>query len=91
MRSMLGPTQTGSTVTLAPIGPDHLEAYCRWFADPVVARFLARETPPTLQQEQEWLQRIAASENDVVWGLFVDGQHVGSTGSIRSTGASGAR
>jgi hypothetical protein len=53
MRSMLGPTQTGSTVTLAPIGPDHLEAYCRWFADPVVARFLARETPPTLQQEQE--------------------------------------
>ena len=77
---MLGPTQTGSTVTAESIGPDPFEA-CFWLVSLIrwwLASWPVRRRP-TLQQEQEWLQRIAASENDVVWGLFVDGQHVGST------------
>jgi RimJ/RimL family protein N-acetyltransferase len=76
---MLGPTLTGSIVTLGPIGPEHLENYCRWFADPQVTRFLTRTTPPSLEEEQAWFERVALSERDVVWGLFAEGRHIGST------------
>jgi RimJ/RimL family protein N-acetyltransferase len=78
---MLGPTLVGSKVTLASIKPEHLEHYIEWFADTQVTRFVARDAPPTLKEEQEWLERIARSESDVVWGLFVqDDEHIGSTG-----------
>jgi RimJ/RimL family protein N-acetyltransferase len=70
----------GTIVTLAPIRPEHLENYCRWFADPEVTRFLNRDTPPTLKEEETWFERVAQSDTDVMWGLFVEGQHVGSTG-----------
>lgn len=79
-RDMLGPLLKGSNVTLAPIGPEHLANYCRWFADPDVTLFLMRDTPPTLKDEEAWFERVARSENDVVWGLFMEGEHVGSTG-----------
>jgi RimJ/RimL family protein N-acetyltransferase len=77
---MFGPTLAGRRVTLGPITPEHLENYCRWFADPEVTRFLTRDMPPTLKEEEAWFERTARSEHDVLWGLFVDGTHVGSTG-----------
>jgi len=77
---MLGPTLTGQSVTLGSMAPEHLENYCRWFADPEVTRYLARDTPPSLREEQAWFDRVVASESDVVWGLFAEGQHIGSTG-----------
>jgi RimJ/RimL family protein N-acetyltransferase len=76
---MFGPTLHGASVTLAPLEPEHLEHYCHWFADPEVTRFLKLQAPPTLAEEQAWFQRTAASDSDVVWGLFADGQHIGST------------
>ena len=77
---MFGPTLVGSRVTLGPITREHLENYCRWFADPEVTLFLKRDTPPTLKQEEDWFEQAGRSEHDVLWGLFVDGNHVGSTG-----------
>jgi RimJ/RimL family protein N-acetyltransferase len=76
---MLGPTLVGSRVTLGPIKAEHLENYCRWFDDPEVTRFLERDTPITMKEEESWFARIAESEHDVLWGLFVDGNHLGST------------
>jgi len=80
---MLGPTLVGSTVTLARIRPEHLEHYLDWFADPEVNRFLGRDTPPSLKEEEEWLERLARSETDVMWGLFVQDEHIGSSGIHR--------
>jgi [ribosomal protein S5]-alanine N-acetyltransferase len=77
---MLGPTLVGSKVTLAPIKPEHLSHYLEWFADAEVTRFLMRDTPPTLKDEEAWFERVARSEQDVIWGLFVEGTHIGSTG-----------
>jgi [ribosomal protein S5]-alanine N-acetyltransferase len=77
---MLGPTIVGARVTLGPLAPELLEHYCRWFADPDVTRYLARDTPPTLREEQEWFERVAASESDLIWALFVAEAHVGSIG-----------
>jgi [ribosomal protein S5]-alanine N-acetyltransferase len=77
---MLGPTLVGKVVTLAPIGLEHLENFCRWFADPEVTRFLTRDTPPTLTEEEAWFERASQSKQDVIWGLFVQDEHVGSIG-----------
>jgi [ribosomal protein S5]-alanine N-acetyltransferase len=80
---MFGPTLVGPRVTLGPIKPEHLENYCRWFADPQVTCFLTRDTPPTLKEEEEWLEQTGRSEHEIIWGLFVEGTHVGSTGISR--------
>jgi [ribosomal protein S5]-alanine N-acetyltransferase len=77
---MLGPTLVGRNVTLGPLAPEHLGDYCRWFADPEVTRYLHRNNPPSLREEQEWFDRVVASESEVVWGLFAEGQHIGSVG-----------
>jgi ribosomal-protein-alanine N-acetyltransferase len=77
---MLGPTLTGRLVTLAPIQPEYLPNYCRWFADPEVTRFILGVAPPTLKQEEEWLERIARSEIDVIWAILVGDRHIGATG-----------
>jgi RimJ/RimL family protein N-acetyltransferase len=76
---MFGPILHGASVTLAPLEPEHLERYCHWFADADVTRFLKMRYPPTLAEEHAWFERTAASGKDVVWGLFADGQHIGST------------
>src|SRR5690242_12573225 len=80
MGPVLGPRLVGTHVTLAPIGPEHLSNYLVWFADPAITRFLAADTPPSRGQEDEWFERPARSTTDIVWGLFVEGQHIGSTG-----------
>ena len=67
-------------VTLAPVLPEHLPNHCRWFADPESTRFILRVPPPTLQQEEEWLDRIARSETDVVWAILAGDRQVGATG-----------
>jgi RimJ/RimL family protein N-acetyltransferase len=77
---MLGPTLVGARVRLGPIEPEHLPNYCRWFADPEVTRYLARDTPPTLQEEQAWLERVAASQSELIWAVFAEDQHIGSVG-----------
>jgi ribosomal-protein-alanine N-acetyltransferase len=77
---MLGPTLVGERVTLGPLGPEHLDSYCRWFADPDVTRYMKRNTPPSLREEQEWFDRVAGSDSDVVWALFAAEAHIGSIG-----------
>jgi RimJ/RimL family protein N-acetyltransferase len=77
---MLGPTLSGSLVTLAPLAPEHLEHYLLWFADPEVTRFLMRDSPPSRREEEEWFERTSRSDTEVLWGIFVEGRHVGSIG-----------
>jgi RimJ/RimL family protein N-acetyltransferase len=77
---MLGPTLVGRSVTLGPLAPEHLSDYCRWFADPEVTRYLHRDNPPSLHVEQEWFDPAVASDSEVMWGLFAEGQHIGSVG-----------
>jgi RimJ/RimL family protein N-acetyltransferase len=80
---MLGPTLTGSTVVLAPLMPEHLEHYLLWFADPEVTRYLKHDIPPSRKQEDEWYERTSRSDTDVMWGIFVEGRHVGSISIAR--------
>jgi RimJ/RimL family protein N-acetyltransferase len=77
---MLGPTLVGSTVTLGQLRADDLQLYTSWFSDPAVTRYLTRDSPPSLKEEEEWFERVSRSEKEVVWGLYVEGQPIGSTG-----------
>jgi len=76
---MLGPTIVGERLTLAPIEPEHLPLFCRWFADPEVTRYLLLTNPPSLKQEQEWYDAMCRDERRVNWGILVDGVMVGTT------------
>jgi [ribosomal protein S5]-alanine N-acetyltransferase len=80
---MLGPILVGERITLGPILPEYLPNYCRWFADLEITAYLKTIMPFTLKQEEEWLERVARSETDVVWAILADGEHIGGTGLHR--------
>lgn len=77
---MFGPTLAGSLVTLTQPRPDCIPDYLRWFADAEVTRYMLVRFPPSEAMEHEWLDRIARSQNDVMWAVEVAGKHVGSVG-----------
>ncbi len=62
--------------------PEHLPAFIRWFADPEVTRYLLYRYPPSLKQEEEWLEKMARSQEDIVWAIVLkEGEKlIGATG-----------
>jgi RimJ/RimL family protein N-acetyltransferase len=77
---MLGPVLSGERVVLAPATPDDLPLFCAWFADREITRTLLTRFPLSLKQEDEWYQRTATSQRDVLWAIRVDGGTIGNTG-----------
>ncbi len=84
---MLGPRLEGERVRLVPPDPAHVPAFLRWFADPNITRYLLYRFPVTLKQEEEWLERMSVSQEDVIWAITVkaSGDLVGATGLHRIT------
>jgi RimJ/RimL family protein N-acetyltransferase len=66
---MLGSILEGDRVRLVPPAPEHLPILVQWFAHPHITRFLLHRSPLSLRQEEEWFDRIARSEQDVVWTI----------------------
>jgi RimJ/RimL family protein N-acetyltransferase len=79
---MLGPVLEGERVRLAPPRAENLPTFVRWFADPEVTRYLLRRYPPSLRQEETWLETMAASSDDIVWAVSLkeSGALIGVTG-----------
>jgi RimJ/RimL family protein N-acetyltransferase len=82
---MFGPNIAGERVRLGPPDATMIPAFLRWLADPDVTRYLGAGFPPSHTMEQEWLDRIARSEADVVWAVWAtDGEAgdrlIGTTG-----------
>ena len=77
---MFGPIITGEKIRLIPLTLEMMPVYVRWFSDTEVTRFMGLACPPTLGQEQEWFERTAKSEKDVLWAIMVGDKHIGSTG-----------
>jgi len=50
-----------------------------WFEDLEVTRFILLRFPPSIDKEKEWLDRMATSQDDVVWVVEYEGRAVGST------------
>ena len=76
---MYGPFIQGSLVRLRPPAPEDASLMITWFQDMEVTRFMARTHPPSIEMEREWLDRMARSENDVIWVVEYDGHAVGVT------------
>jgi RimJ/RimL family protein N-acetyltransferase len=66
---MYGPVIEGERVRLEPPSPAHAPTYLRWFADPVVTRYLIARHPTSLRREEKWIERMAASPDDVFWAM----------------------
>ena len=51
-----------------------------WFEDLEVTARIIRRYPMSLEEEQEWLRKVAADPNQIVWAIEREGHLVGSTG-----------
>src|ERR1700680_3179292 len=76
---MYGPVIEGNLVRLRPPKPEDAPVMITWFEDLEVTRFLELRTPPSIEIEREWLERMARSQDDVVWAVEHEGRTVGVT------------
>ena len=79
---MFGPVMAGERVRLEPPRSEYAPAYLRWFADRDVTRYLKVRNPTSLKKQDEWLEQMAASEDDVLWAIVraTDGGLIGNLG-----------
>ena len=82
---MLGPILEAPRIRLEPPRLEYVTTYLRWFADPAITRYLIQRHPPSLRQEEAWLERMAESGDDVVWTIVLGatGLPIGATGLHR--------
>jgi RimJ/RimL family protein N-acetyltransferase len=67
-------------MNLEPPRPEYLDTYRSWLADLELTRYLLVRFPPSERQEEEWYQRQASSDANVIWAIVVEEQVIGTTG-----------
>ena len=75
----------GPRIRLIPQDKElHLENYVRWLNDPEVTRYLTINWPLTRLAEEQWFERMAEDESNLVWAVHDErGRHIGSAGLDR--------
>ena len=76
---MYGPVIEGKLVRLRPPKPEDAAVIITWFEDLEVTRFILLRFPPSIEMEQEWLDRMAKSQDDIVWVVEHEGSAAGGT------------
>ena len=76
---MLGPNLQGEVVSLEPVRPEDLPLISGWWAIHEVTRYWSGIGVPSMQQTDEWFERSARSDGDVVWTIRVGGRTIGHT------------
>jgi len=76
---MYGPVIEGELVRLRPPKPEDAAVIITWFEDLEVTRFILLRFPPSIEMEMEWLDRMAKSQDDIVWLVEHEGRAVGVT------------
>jgi RimJ/RimL family protein N-acetyltransferase len=79
---MYGPVIEGTRVRLEPPRPEWAPIYQRWLADTEVTRHLLHRNPPSLHQEEDFLEKAAEDPNGVIWTIVLreDGRPIGMIG-----------
>ncbi len=82
---MYGPVIGGERVRLEPPRLEHAPTYIRWFADREVTRYMLVRNPMSLRKEEEWLEGMAGSPDEVLWAMVrvIDGGLIGNVGISR--------
>ncbi len=80
-QSMLGPEIRAELVTLKPRNADdYAMTYARHFQDIEVTKFLgSRKTPPTLEEEVNYLDESSRDDCAIHWAIHFEGNCIGST------------
>jgi len=79
---MFGPRIDGERSSLVPPtgDDDYLALWVRWFADPLVTKWLEAGDPQTMESEDAFFRRVATSRTDVFWSIQVGGRPIGNIG-----------
>jgi ribosomal-protein-alanine N-acetyltransferase len=79
---VFGPVMAGERVRLEPPRNAYAPTYLRWFADREVTRYLKVRNPTSLKKQDDWIEQMAASTDDVVWAMVraTDGELIGNLG-----------
>jgi RimJ/RimL family protein N-acetyltransferase len=79
---MLGPILEGERIRLEPLRPEYIPTYQRWFADTAITRYLIYRFPFTVKAEEEWLEKTAKDEHQIIWAIVLKdgGRLIGNTG-----------
>jgi RimJ/RimL family protein N-acetyltransferase len=82
---MYGPVIEGERVRLQPPRLEYAATYIRWFADRAVTRYLLIRHPTSLRKQEEWIEQMAGSADDVLWAVVRagDGGLIGNIGLHR--------
>ncbi|OGS49063.1 MAG: hypothetical protein A3K68_06735 [Euryarchaeota archaeon RBG_16_68_13] len=70
----------GDRIILRPLEREHLARCVRWFNDPEVTRFLGRDVPLTMPEEERWFNDYRAKVDEEIYAMEVDGDHIGNVG-----------
>ncbi|MDD5110668.1 MAG: GNAT family protein [Patescibacteria group bacterium] len=76
------PILKGKNIVLRPLRLSDAPAFCRWFKNSEVTRFLKRyEDPPTLQEERKYIQEQNRKRDNAQWIIMTtDGAMIGTVG-----------
>jgi len=80
---VLGPTLEGDRVRLEAPAREHLPSIAKWRTDLEATRYLLiLQFPPSPKQHEDWLEKAAVSQDDIVWTIVDrgDGALVGLCG-----------
>src|SRR5437870_11648980 len=70
----------GERILLRPLASSYLRRCVKWVSDPEIIRFLGRDAPVTLAEEERWFRDYERRTGEQVVAIEVEGQHLGSLG-----------
>ena len=73
----------GERVLLRPLASSDLRRCVKWFSDAQIIRFLGRNSPVTLAEEERWFRDSERRTDEQIFAIEVDGRHVGNLGLHR--------
>src|SRR5438093_12811038 len=71
---------SGDWVLLRPLASADLRRCVKWFSDPQIIRFLGRDAPVTVAEEERWFRDDERRTDEQIFAIEVEGQHVGNLG-----------
>src|SRR2546422_4648458 len=70
----------GERILLRPLASSDLRRCVKWFSDPQIIRFLGRDAPVTLAEEERWFRDYERRTDEQIFAIEGEGQHVGNLG-----------
>jgi len=80
---LVGKLLEGKLVRLAPYSKDYIPAFLRWFNDPEVTQYLIMHVPLTLEQENEFYDKLVKAHDGVNYVILdlARGSVIGNLGA----------